>query len=296
MTIEMTVKRISLDSGHYSYRQLSWVVIMAACLAFAAPSSAQDTVQTLTVTRTPVAGSPPVTQSFIVTAVPTPTAVVILLTGGDGTFDLIPNGSDGTVHVNSANFLIRSRWLFAGKGLYTISLDAATDFKLLPNVLKGQQGSAAHVTDLLQVIAWARTTVPSTPVWIIGTSRGTGGAFVAAQYSPAAGGPDGLVFADSVSGPSDPDSLDAAALTLSNITVPVLFLQDNGNSCPGTEAVPQAVVVAGLTSSSKVSTESVPSSGLTALTDPCDGLSDHGFFGETDGAVPDIALWIASAP
>ncbi len=210
----------------------------------------------------------------------------------NGTASTTP--SDFALDVSSSNFLVRSRWLFAGQNFYVISLDSASDFQLLPYGLQFQQGSAAHISDVLQVINFIRSTYPNLPVWVIGTSRGTAGAFVAGQYSPGAGGPDGLVFTDSINNPTDPDSLLMA--NLPGIVVPVLFLQDAGNTCTGTMATGEGAVVKLLTSSALVKRESVQPAGLLPLTDNCKSLSDHGFFGKEAEAVAKIAAWIVAAP
>ncbi len=377
MTLAATVTKISSGSGHWVYQRLGSLAILAACLLLASTSFAEGFVHTLTVSRPPVTGAPPVTQSFIVSmpyAPAVPTVVVILLSGGDGNIQLSPtvnplpitatsiatnvltvtvnnaslavgdqvyiqgtdesflngqtakvasltgsapvytgftanfaasdytNTSDtGTVStygldVNSSNFKVRSRWLFGGHGYYVITLDSATDFQLLPNGLIDQEGSAAHVTDVLQVIAWARAQNPGLPVWVIGTSRATTGAFIAGQYSPGAGGPDGLVLTNPVNDSGDPDSVLAA--NLAGISVPVLILTDKGNTCPVTLASGDAAVVKALKSSTspKVSNEVVAAGGLIALTSDCNALSDEGFFGVEDTTINKIALWIASAP
>jgi len=186
---------------------------------------------------------------------------------------------------------VRSRYLFAGHNLDTITLDAATDFYLLPDGLAGYEGSAAHVSDILTVISWARSKAPGLPVWIVGTSRGTGGAFVAGSYSPVQGGPDGLVLAASVNDADDPDSV--LAVNLAGITVPVLLINDAGSTCSLATSAAEKTVLKGLKNSPRKSIESVASGKLTALTDNCNGLSDHGFFGIEDTAVSDITVWIA---
>jgi len=75
---------------HGGGKYLFSLAILVVCLLLTTTAFAQvDVVQTLTVTRPPVTGPTPVTQSFIVTAPPgTPTAVVILLPGGDGNIQL----------------------------------------------------------------------------------------------------------------------------------------------------------------------------------------------------------------
>jgi len=279
----------SLEKGRVTRLIISLVVFFL----LAAASFAQvDVVQTITEARLPVAGPPPVLESFIATATTSPPAVVILLAGSTGEIQLVPSPPDGTLDVNSGNTLVRSRWLFAGHGLYTITVDAPNDFYLLANGLQGQQGSTAHVTDILDVINWARTNVSGVPVWVVGISRGTAGAFVAGQYSPALGGPDGLVLASSINNTTDADSVLMA--NLANVTVPVLLINDSGNTCPGTLASGEAAVKVALKMSPKVGLEVVPSAGLTALTNNCKALSDHGYFGSEDLLVKDIALWIGS--
>ncbi|MBV8050598.1 MAG: hypothetical protein JOZ80_05385 [Acidobacteriaceae bacterium] len=271
------------------------LTFLLAATAFAIPAT--DVVQTILLTRAPVSSPPPTTlsESFIVTAPPTPTAIVILLPGGTGILQLTPDGlGSGTLNVNSANFLVRSRALFAGHNFYTISLDAATDFQLLPNGLTDQRSSSAYISDVLTVIAWARAAEPGLPVWVVGTSRGNGGAFVAALYSPGAGGPNGLAFTSAVNSTTDPDSLLKA--NLASITVPVFLLNDSGNTCTGTTTAGQAAVIAALTSSPRVSALELGSASLTPLTDNCHEYADHGYFGLEDKAVFNIALFITGSP
>jgi hypothetical protein len=293
-----TLTKTIPDSGRRGHQPLGSLAILVAGLLFAAMSFAQDVVQTLTVTRPPYVGPPPVYQSFILSIPfnpPTrPAFVVILLAGGDGKIELTPTLTPSLfgLDLNSSNFLVRSRWLFAGQNFYVLTLDSATDFQTIPTGLKGLQGTPDHVADVLQVIMWARAQF-GVPVWVVGTSRGTAGAFVAGTNPPPAG-PDGLVFTDSLNSALDPDSLLKA--NLSGILVPVLFLNDAGNTCPGTLASGDAAVVKALTSSPLVAKEAVPASGLAALSDNCNGWSDHGFFGREEEAARRIALWIKAAP
>ncbi|MGA3093627.1 MAG: hypothetical protein ABSD75_34020 [Terriglobales bacterium] len=277
------------------------VILLATIMLFGATASAQvpqtdsvDVVQTLLLSRTPVSNPPPavLSESFIITPTPNPTAIAILLPGGSGLLGLTPNGNGGgTLDINSHSFLTRSRYLFAGHNLDVITLDAATDFYLLPDGLADQQGSAAHISDILTVIAWARSAKPGLPVWIVGTSRGTGGAFVAGLYSPAQGGPDGLIQAASVNDTNDPDSL--LMVNLAGITVPVLLINDAGSTCSLATSAGEKPILKALKNSPRKSIESVASGKLTPLTDNCSGLSDHGFFGIEQTAVGDIAVWMA---
>jgi len=289
----MKNRHLAVEQRH-SLRTFS-LVVLATCLLFAGTSVAQiDMVQTLTVGRPVVAGAPPATQSFIVDAPPSPAAVVILLPGLNGDIKLTPVGpSGGTLDVTSDNFLVRARALLASQGFYVITLDCATDFQQLPSCLDNQQGSAAHIQDVLQVIAWARTAEPGLPVWLVGTSRGTAGAFVAAQNNPASGGPDGLLFAapNNDAAATDPDSVLAA--NLAAITVPTYIVINKLDTCAKTLPSADAAVVKQLTSSPAKALVLVQG-GFPPLTADCFPLSYHGFFGIEDLAVHTIALRIGS--
>ncbi|MGO9591263.1 MAG: hypothetical protein ACLP3K_14610 [Candidatus Acidiferrales bacterium] len=256
---------------------------------------------TLPTTRVPITGPSPVTESFIVsaplivpsTSVVTPVAVLILLPGGDGDIHLTAAAPDGTLGINSSNFLTRSRWLFAGHNFYVLTLDAASDYLLTPAVLTGHQGDADHISDVEAVIQYARMTYPGLPVWLVGTSRGTAGAFVAASAPPLVG-PDGLVFTSAINGtsPPDPDSLLSTTLTLSSITVPVLLVNDLGNTCMNTLPTGDPAVKKALTGAPIVNIINIAAGGLLPLTDNCDALSDHGYFGRERIAVQEISNWI----
>lgn len=301
------------------------LLLLAAVSLVATSSFAQlteDSVITLTVTRAPVAGSPPVTQSFIESPPPggstTATAVLIMLAGRDGNIQLTPVtaltyvSTDGTLDVNSGNFLVRSRWLFASQGFVVITLDSATDFQQLPNGLTGEQGSLAHVTDVLQVIAWART-IPglpaNTPVWVVGNSRGTAGAWVAGGANPLPTtanpppiGPDGLVFTSPINSSvtitggivtsGDPDSLLAAPLA--NISVPTLLFNNKASTCAGTLASGDPAVLKVLTGTTVKANENVNNAGFPALSSNCESLSPHGYFGIEPEVVSKISNWIVA--
>src|SRR5271165_3203017 len=175
---------IGLALGRICIRSL---FLLAAVWLLAPVSFAQiteDSVITLTANRGPgVIGG---TQSFIQSPPPngisSATAVLILLTGKDGSIHLTPNPSiagNGTLSVNSADFLVRSRWDFASQGFIVLALDSATHFQdvnQFPNGIEDQQSNPNHITDVLQVISYARS-IPglpaNTPVWLVGTSRGT---------------------------------------------------------------------------------------------------------------------------
>lgn len=288
--------------GPIFFRALS---LLPAISLLAAASFAQlsvDSVVTLPVARPPVTGAAPVTQSFIQTYPPggpaAAIAVLILLPGGDGNIQLTPippvpgPGGDGTLDVNSGNFLVRGRWLFAAEGFAVLTLDSATDFQQLPTGLTGQQGNPAHVMDVLQVINYARTMlgVPAVPVWLVGTSRGTAGAWVAGGPNPPPIGPDGLVFTSPVNISGDPDSLLSAPLA--TIMVPTLIFNNKASTCAAALASGDPPVLKALTAAPVKANENVNNAGFPALSSACEALSPHGYFGIEPEVVTKISNWI----
>jgi hypothetical protein len=273
-----------------------------------------DSVCTLNVSRTltvPGYSGPIPTQSFVVTQAPiippktaaAPKGVLILLPGGDGNIHLTPPvssstcSSTGTLDINSNNFLTRSRWLFAGKNFVVVTLDSATDFQqVTPPGLQGNQGNPLHVSDVVQVISWARSTYPGLKVWLVGTSRGTAGAWVASM-NPAPVGPDGLVFASPLNSAgvppavTDPDSLQNTSVNLATVTVPTLLLGNDLDACVGSAPSNNATVAA-LFVGAKVTVKSITGGFNPLSTNPCDALTYHGFFGRERLAVVTITDWI----
>lgn len=277
-----------------SLRNSQSLLLVAVGLLLASAASAQeDSVVTLGVPRAPIVGPPPVQESFIVSQpapppAPAATAVLILLPGGDGNIQLTPLVPDGTLDINSANFLVRVRWLLASQSFVVLTLDSATDFQLLPGGLDGYQGSAAHITDILTVISYARTTYPGLPVWVMGTSHGTAGAFVAAADPPPTG-PDGLVFTSPLNINNNVDSLLAANLPA--IMVPTLLVNNKASTCPAALYTGDPAVLAKLTGAPAKANINM-NGGFPSLSTSCNALSPHGYFGVEPTTVTTIAAWI----
>jgi hypothetical protein len=274
----------------------SFLLIAAISLLSSTSFALEDSVVTLTVPRAPLVGPPPVTESFIVSeSAPAPappaTAVLILLPGGNGDIQLTPLVPDGTLDINSSNFLVRVRWLLASQTFVVFTLNAASDFLQWANGLDGYQGSSAHITDVLQVISYARSTYPGLPVWLVGTSHGTAGAFVAAANLPPAG-PDDLVFTSPLNvntKPPNPDSLLSANLPA--IVVPTLLLNNKAATCPAALYTGDPAVLAKLTGAPARANQNL-NGGFLALSDSCDALSPHGYFGIESATVTKIRAWI----
>lgn len=300
----MTAQRSDAERG--TYAPIRCLLVLAVGLLLGLQCSAQtDQIYTLPTLRPPLpayTGPLPVTESFILTSplpiisstVIPPAGVLILLPGGNGDIQLTPFapsatvGSDGTLDINSSNFLVRSRWLFAAQHFVVITLDAATDF-IATTGLKGQQGNPAHVADVVQVIQWARTTYPGLKVWLVGTSRGTAGAWVASMNAPPTG-PDGLVFSSPVNVISDPDGLPNA--TLARITVPTLLVNNLKSACSVALPAADVTVATMLTGSPEVGNFNVDGGYPPLTSDTCGALSYHGYFGIEPITVLLISDWI----
>ena len=63
----------------------------------------------------------------------------------------------GRLNGGEGNFLVRSRQLFADKGLMAVVVDAPSDRQRAP-FLNGFRQTEEHAADLKATIAWARAT------------------------------------------------------------------------------------------------------------------------------------------
>jgi len=229
-----------------------------------------------------------------------PSAVLMLFIGGDGRLNLAPT----QLNTGSTNFLARTRYHFAAEGYVVALIDAASDFLAhnhadsvdlgfphgsglrghrLPNRLHGDK----YLQDLAAVMSDLRTRYPNLPLWAVGTSRGTlSAAVAAANVSPP---PDGIVLTSSLTGPSDIGDLQSVALE--SITAPVLVVTHHDDACLVTKPEDSLALRKRFASSRRVQVL-LFRGGSASLSEPCDPLSPHGFFGIEQRVVEAIAWWI----
>lgn len=252
-------------------------VICLFCLLLASPLRAETPAVVDLPTR------PGITQRLLVLAPPDPRAAVILFAGGHGGLQITPQGEFGW---GKGNFLVRSRQLFADRGLLTIVVDAPSD-RQSPPFLSGYRQTADHVADIRAVIAWARERA-AIPVWLVGTSRGTQSvAHVGTALNDAAG-PDGLVLTSSIL--ADRKSRPVPAMPLDRLAVPVLVVHHELDGCSVCAFADIPALMDKLAHLPRK--QLLAFNGGNTRGDPCEAFAYHGFNGIEGEVVGRIADWI----
>jgi len=226
---------------------------------------------------------PGVTQRMIVLTPPQPKAAVVLLPGGHGGLQILP---DGSMKWGDGNFLVRTRQLFAERGLMVAVVDAPSD-RQSPPYLGGFRQTPEHAADLKAVIAWLRENSKA-PVWLVGTSRGTQSAAYVATELSGPGGLDGVVLTSTIL--ADDKGRPVPAMPLGKIRVPVLVVhheQDGCSLCSFSEVPALMAKLANTPRSQLLSFKGGQSKG-----DPCEAFAYHGFNGLEPEVVQQVAAWV----
>jgi hypothetical protein len=222
-------------------------------------------------------------------------ATLVLLPGSSGYVALDGNGCATRL---AGNWLVRSRELFHKAGFATALVDAPSDHRGRDG-LRGFRLAAPHAEDIGQVVADLRKRA-GTPVWLIGTSRGTISAANAASRLTGPAAPDGLILASPVTAGRDsgykPWLWQTVLRTqLEVIRVPVLVVAHAADTCirspPGL-----AGSIAVRTNGSREQTVTVTGGrkGRRGATPEgaCEGRSHHGFLGQEAEVVAGIARFV----
>jgi hypothetical protein len=210
-------------------------------------------------------------------------AVLVMLIGGDGTLGFTANQTN----TGSPNFVARNRNHFAAEGFVVAVVDAANDFNALASGLRGRRLGEEHRLDLEAVMSSLRARYPNLPVWAVGHSRGTVSAAVmgASVTAPA----DGLVLTASLTGPDAAEDLNG--VPLESISAPALIVSHKDEQCFLT--LPEdSMALRRRFSASEMVHFALFSGGSTPISNACDPLSPHGFFGVDQKVVEAIAKWI----
>ena len=224
-----------------------------------------------------------VTQSYLLSVPETgkARAVAVLFPGGNGKTDL--ERETARAALESGNYLVRSRRLFAANGIAVAVVDAPSDrasgmddyFRL----------GAAHAEDIAKVIADLKTRFPGLPVFLIGTSRGTISAASIAKRGPAV---DGVVLTATLF-LANKRAPGLSGFDFATIPSPLLFVHHIDDGCHETPY-----------SSAKRLAERYPlvsvAGGDPPQSAPCQAMSPHGFLGKEAPTVEAMTKWMLKQP
>jgi pimeloyl-ACP methyl ester carboxylesterase len=213
---------------------------------------------------------------------PSPTAILIMLAGGDGVLEI---SDSGTITRLGGNFLLRTRALWLGQGFAVVILGPSNGSSLL-----GQRHTPAYADAIGRAADFVRTRA-NAPIWLVGTSQGSTAAANGASHLGRKIA--GVVLTSSVtrqnnSGETVFDS------ELGAIAVPTLIVANQGDTCPSTPAADAARIAAALTRSPRSEIVYVQSDRIQSP--PCDGMSPHGYLGIEPAVVQRISDWIRTTP
>jgi len=210
-------------------------------------------------------------------------AIVVLLPGGDGIIRL-DNG--GGIHQIGSNFLVRTFGQWAAQGFAVVLPDAPNGTSLA-----GQRHLPAYADAISKAIDLGRSRV-ALPVWLIGTSAGTTAAVNGAAHLGSK--VSGAVLTSSVTRPgrSGETIFDAEP---GSIAVPVLVLGNDHDTCAETPPGDAPMVLSTLTRSPGRELVMVTSTQSARHSDPCEGMSPHGYLGIEGMVVQRISEWIRAA-
>ena len=233
-----------------------------------------------------------VKQKFILIKPANPTAAVILFAGGHGALELDSSSSGGIeMGWGAGNFLVRTRNLFADHGFIVAVTDRPSDREKMSALWRmGKK----HAKEILSIIHQIKKGA-DVPIWVVGTSMGTFSAANAAILLKSE--VDGLVLTSTITRSRQRWKIYSAYpnavidMDLEGISIPTLIASHESDGCRITPASDAKQLKEKLKNSKHVEVVlfrggDPPESG------PCQGRSDHGFFGIEKQVVNTIAEFI----
>ena len=203
-----------------------------------------------------------------------PTAVAVLFNGGGGAVGLLQR-----IPRPGANFLVRTRGLFASRGVATAVIDVPTDLNTMPDAYRmGRR----HADDVRTLVGVLKQRYPGLPVYLVGTSRGT----VSAAYAGAALGDavTGVVLSSTVFNATR-GGAGVSSFDWDTIRTRLLFVHHEDDACIAT---PYAMARRVAASRVLVSVHG----GDAPRSEPCEAFSAHGFLGVEGPVVDAIVAWM----
>jgi dienelactone hydrolase len=212
---------------------------------------------------------------------PNAKATVLILPGGGGGFGRVENGLP-----TSGNFLVCTAQTWINEGFHYAVFGRPTDMNELdyPDRI-----SAKHLADLKATVAFIKTKT-NTPIFIVGTSRGTISAAHLLINEPDSAIAGGILTA-SVTAYKKIGAV--PTLDLHKIKVPMLIYHHSGDACEICKPHEVPAIVSGL-KNAPIKKLMMVSGGSGAKGNPCEAEHFHGFIGMEAQAVNDIAQWIRS--
>ena len=225
-----------------------------------------------------------VTQSFLLVAPPgdKPAAAAILFPGGPGLIRLRNEG--GRIRLGEGNFLVRSRQLFVARGVAAAVVDSPSDQP--QGMDDGFRLGDRHVADIARVGEELKRRFPGTPVFLVGTSRGTvSAAAVGRALGESVAGVvlTSTIFIGGRNGPG------VSGFDFKTIRAPLLFVHHADDGCRFTPYRDAKNV------SSQFPLISVRG-GDPARSGPCEPFSAHGYLGQETEAVDALVNWMLKKP
>lgn len=210
---------------------------------------------------------------------PNAKATVFIVPGGGGGFGRVENGLP-----TSGNFLVRTAQIWINEGFNYAVFGRPTDMNELdyPDRI-----SSKHLADLKATVAFLKTKT-NTPIWLVGTSRGTISAahlLINEPDSAIAGG----VLTASVTAYKKIGAVPSQ--DLQKIKVPMLVFHHSGDACEICRPHEVPAILSNL-KNAPIKKLMMVSGGSGATGNPCEGQHFHGFIGMETEAVQAIAQWI----
>lgn len=264
----------------YKARAIGFIALWFALLGVGVNAQEIITLQT----------RPNVTQSYFLTSAPKQLqAVVVLFAGSGGTIEL--RNENGKPRFNGGNFLVRSRTEFIKYGARAAIIDAPSDQQGGWGMSDEFRLGEEHAADIGAVIGDLAKRIPNTPIFLIGTSRGTlsAAALAVRLKQPLAG----TVLTSSMFRAAGRNSREPgpglSKFDFATIKIPVLFAHHVSDQCQFTPYGDAARL------SEKYPLISV-FGGDTPRSGPCDAFSQHGFLGKESETVEQIVNWMLKKP
>ena len=254
-------------------RVLIALSLMLSCMHAAFAATTQQVVD--------IPSRPGVTQRILLLVPDNPRASVILFAGGHGGLNISESGGFGW---GEGNFMVRTRNLFADRGLVVAVIDKPSD---VPNLNKRRQ-IPEHVEDVRAVMNWLRSR-NRLPVWLVGTSRGTQSvAYVAAALADATDGPAGVVLTSSIL--TDKEGRPVPKIAVDKLKIPVLVVHHEQDACEYSNYAEVSRLMERLTASPRKAL--FTATGGISKGDVCEPFAYHGYNGIEKEVVDQIAAWI----